>query len=123
MGGACGNFARRMMPSRAVSEDTMKRARSFAVIRGPAELRKGTAMDDILATFNLDNYRAIHIATLSAATVDDAGASHLGYDGYFVFETCDAPGAKGTLVHGKAASLESAFRLIDLWAIREAVAA
>jgi hypothetical protein len=80
-------------------------------------------MDDILASFNLGDHRSIHIATLSPQTVEAAGAAHLGYDGYFVFEVCDAPQDKGILVHGKAASLESAFRLIDLWTARPQLAA
>ena len=80
-------------------------------------------MDDILASFSLGDCRSIHIATLSRATVEEAGAAHLGFDGYFVFETCDAPQGKGISIHCKAASLESAFRLIDLWAGRMPVAA
>ena len=80
-------------------------------------------MDDILASFQLGNCRSIHIATLSRETVVSAGAEHLGYDGYFVFETCDEPGSRGLSIHCKATSLESAFRLIDLWSARAPLAA
>jgi hypothetical protein len=45
-----------------------------------------------------------------------AGAEHLGFSGYFVFEAKNVPGSKGISVLGKAASLEAAFRLIDIWA-------
>ena len=72
-------------------------------------------MDDVLASANLGNGSSIHIATLSRQTIVDAGAEHLGFSGYFVFEARDAPGSKGISVLGKAASLESAFRLIDIW--------
>jgi hypothetical protein len=80
-------------------------------------------MDDILASSRIGVGRSIHVATLSRKTIHEAGADHLGYDGYFLFETLDAPGAKGIEVLGKACSLEAAFRLIDLWSDRLAVAA
>lgn len=72
-------------------------------------------MDDILASANLGNGSSIHIATLSRQTLIEAGAEHLGFSGYFVFEAKDAPGSKGIFVLGKASSLEAAFRLIDIW--------
>jgi hypothetical protein len=123
IGGVCGVLDRRMIPRRAVSEDTINKAKSFAVILGPAGARGGTAMDEILASYSLGNGGNLHIATLSRNTIVTSGAEHLGYGGYFVFETCDLPGSKGLTVLGKASSLEAAFRLIDLWAVREPVAA
>jgi hypothetical protein len=75
-------------------------------------------MDEILASANLGNGRSIHIATLSRQTIVNAGADHLGFSGYFVFEADDTPEAKGIAVLGKASSLEAAFRLIDLWGAR-----
>lgn len=57
----------------------------------------------------------IHIATLSRKTIINADAEHLGFDGYFLFEAIDKPEVKGIDILGKAASLEAAFRLIDLW--------
>jgi hypothetical protein len=47
--------------------------------------------------------------------VVDAGAEHLGFNGYFLFEANDIPELKGISVLGKASSLEAAFRLIDIW--------
>lgn len=74
-------------------------------------------MDDILATHRLGNGCSLHIATLSRETIVNAGADHLGFGGYFVFETCDAKA--GTLnILGKTPSLEAAFRLSDLWGQR-----
>jgi hypothetical protein len=77
-------------------------------------------MDDILATANLGNGRSIHVATLARQTIVDAGADHLGFSGYFVFESSDNPKSKGISILGKASSLEAAFRLIDLWSLRAA---
>ena len=76
-------------------------------------------MDQILATANLGNGSSIHIATLSRQTIVAAGAEHLGFSGYFLFEANDTPMAKGILVLGKATSLEAAFRLIDVWNLRD----
>lgn len=72
-------------------------------------------MDEILGTANLGNGRSIHVATLARQTIVEAGADHLGFNGYFVFEADDTPASKGISVLGKASSLEAAFRLIDLW--------
>ena len=94
----------------------MKSARSFTLIRGVVRSTLGDrAMDDILASATLGNGSSIHIATLSRKTIENAGADHLGFSGYFLFEANDTPEAKGISVLGKALSLEAAFRLIDLW--------
>lgn len=114
-------MARRTIPMRAVSEDTINNAKSFALILGSA--RGARAMDDILASSDLGDGRSLHVATLSRSTIERAGADHLGFAGYFLFETCEAPNAKGINVLGKASSLEAAFRLIDLWSVRRAAAA
>lgn len=75
-------------------------------------------MDDILGTANLGNGRSIHVATLARQTIVEAGADHLGFSGYFVFEADDSSAGKGISILGKASSLEAAFRLIDLWGLR-----
>lgn len=81
-------------------------------------------MDDILASSRIDVSRTIHVATLSRKTIIDAGADHLGFDGYFLFEAIEsAKSGRGIEILGKAASLEAAFRLIDLWSVRQSVAA
>jgi hypothetical protein len=79
-------------------------------------------MDEILASANLGNGRSIHVAPLSRQTVENAGAHHLGFGGYFVFEASDVPETKGIVILGKALSLEAAFRLIDLWRARSLAA-
>ncbi len=79
-------------------------------------------MDEILASATLDNGRSIHIATLSRETIEHSGAAHLGFGGYFVFETRDTPELKGIDVLGKLSSLEAAFRLMDIWTTKVAAA-
>ncbi|HAE03233.1 MAG TPA: hypothetical protein DCL95_15885 [Rhodospirillaceae bacterium] len=79
-------------------------------------------MDDILASVAVGNGLSVHIATLARKTIENAGASHLGSDGYFLFEATDIPDRKGITILGKVASLDAAFRLIDLWTLRERTA-
>ncbi|AJD53581.1 hypothetical protein TH3_17395 [Thalassospira xiamenensis M-5 = DSM 17429] len=76
-------------------------------------------MDDILASTTLSDGSNIHIATLSRKTIVNSGAEHLGFDGYFLFEAIDRPEVKGISVLAKVASLDAAFRLIDLWDTRD----
>src|SRR5689334_17847738 len=109
-----------MIPIRAVSDETINSANSLTEIRGVGRSTGDRAMDEILASANLGNGSSIHIATLSRQTIVDAGAEHLGFSGYFLFEARDLPGAKGICVLGKATSLEAAFRLIDLWRAQQA---
>ena len=79
-------------------------------------------MDEILASAAIGNGTSVHIATLSRKTIEDAGASHLGVDGYFLFEANDMPDRKGITILGKVVSLDAAFRLIDIWSIRSEMA-
>ncbi|MFL1875068.1 MULTISPECIES: hypothetical protein [Bacteria] len=79
-------------------------------------------MDEFLATANLGNGRSIHVATLSRHTIKESGADHLGFSGYFVFETEDNPGRTGINILGKAISFEAAMRLVDIWRLRPAEA-
>lgn len=72
-------------------------------------------MDEILASAKLADGTSIHIATLSRKTIVNAGAEHLGFEGYFLFETLDTKEIKGISILGKATDLDAAFRLIDLW--------
>ena len=77
-------------------------------------------MEDILASVKVGDARSIHIAELARQTVIDSGAEHLGFGGYFLFETSEGSFAKGISILGKVASLEAAFRMIDLWQARQA---
>lgn len=71
-------------------------------------------MDDFLATKTIGNGRNLHIASLSRHTIEDCGAAHLGYEGYFVFEASDLPDRTGITILGKVASFEAALALADI---------
>lgn len=111
-----------MIPIRAVSDETMKSASSFAEIRGAErraiEEEDRAMLDEILASERIGNGRSVHIATLSRETIRNAGAEHLGFGGYFLFEAVDEPMSKGISILGKACSLEAAIEIVDLWADR-----
>ena len=99
------------MPSRAVSDDTMKRAKSFADILGL--LREGTGMSDLLDSYELDVRRSVHIGPLSRETIEANDAGHMGEDGFFLFH--EDPSGAGVVILGKFPSDEAALLLIDLW--------
>lgn len=73
-------------------------------------------MDDYIASADLGSGKTIYIASLARQTVIDAGASHMGFGGYFIFEVDDVVPHRPLNILAKAASLESAFRIADLWA-------
>lgn len=75
-------------------------------------------MEEILASYVIDDHHSIHIAALARQTIIDAGAEHLGFGGYFVFESNDSPNLNGISVLGKALSLDAAFRMIEIWGNR-----
>jgi hypothetical protein len=72
------------------------------------------AMEEILATLELGQGRNLHIAQLSRQTILDADASHLGFGGYYLFETVENCLVNGINVLCKAVSLDAAFRLADI---------
>ena len=78
-------------------------------------------MDEFLATKQIGNGRSLHIASLSRGTIEDCGAAHMGYEGYFVFEATDMPCQRGITILGKALSFESAMTLADLIAPHDRV--
>lgn len=108
IGGVMGAFALLMIPSWDVVDETMYKARSFTEILG------GFGMDDFLATRTIGTGRTINIASLSRNTIEDCGASHMGFDGFFLFEADDLPDRKGITILGKAVSLEAAMIMADL---------
>lgn len=72
--------------------------------------------DELLFKVKLDQHRSLCLSPLARTTVDEAGATHLGGDrGYFIYEVNDSPLSYGISILAKAASLEAAFRLVDLW--------
>ena len=72
--------------------------------------------DELLFEVKLDQYRSLCLSPLARTTVDEAGATHLGGDhGYYLYEVNDSPLSCGISILAKVASLEAAFRLVDLW--------
>lgn len=75
--------------------------------------------DDLFVVDRLDEYRSICISTLARNTILETDAAHLGGDrGYFIYEVDKRPQTGGINVLAKAASMEAAFRLIELWKAR-----
>lgn len=72
-----------------------------------------------LGTAQIDNCRSIHIAELSRQSIIDSDAEHLGFGGYFLFETNDACPISGIKVLARVASLDAAFSMLDLWRSRQ----
>lgn len=52
---------------------------------------------------------SLFVASLSKQTVDECGAGHLGYDGFFLFEVIEGQGIN---ILAKAVSYEAALRLL-----------
>ena len=77
-------------------------------------------MEDYIAFAELAPGKTIHIASLARQTIIDAGAQHMGFDGYFIFEVDDNDPWSPITVLAKVTSLESAFRMADLWAAKAA---
>jgi hypothetical protein len=77
--------------------------------------------DDLLFEAKLDEYRSICLSPLARETVEEAGANHLGDRGYFIYEVDDSPISNGISVIAKFASLDAAFRFIDLWRARASI--
>lgn len=77
-------------------------------------------MEDYIAFADIGPGKTIHIASLARQTVIDAGAEHMGFEGYFVFEVDDTAPTRPLSILAKVTSIESAFRMADLWAARAA---
>lgn len=74
------------------------------------------AMDDeLLAIERIDERTSLCVSPLSRKVVDESEIAHLGSDrGFFVYEI-DNQSSAGISILAKVASLEAAFRLIDLF--------
>ena len=71
-------------------------------------------MDDVFLTAQIDNRRSICISPLPAKIYKQAGAKGLGGE-YFIYETDAACPDSGIEVIGKAASLDAALRLFEVF--------
>lgn len=71
--------------------------------------------DDLFLIERIGKNKALCLSTLARSTVDEADAGHLGGDrGYFIYEV-DETKSDGIVVLAKAASVEAAHRLIEIW--------
>jgi hypothetical protein len=75
----------------------------------------GAMDDDLLAVERIDQYTSLCISTLSRKTIAEADIGNLGSErGFFVYEVSERPVSGGIHVLAKAASLEAAYRLLDI---------
>lgn len=81
--------------------------------------------DDLFAVGRIDGSRRLCISSLASKTVESAEIHNLGgKGGYYIYEV-DEQATGGINILAKAASLEAAFRLLEIWKFvgREAAAA
>ena len=69
----------------------------------------------ILERASIGHNRYLYIGELSTACVEEQGVTHLGTDGYFLFETSDNPEDRGIIILGKIADDDAAYRLMEIW--------
>ncbi len=72
--------------------------------------------EDLCVMSRIDDYRSICVSTLSRLSIEAADAQHLGEGGYFIYEMDNRPYFGGVSVLAKAASLEAALRLGEIFA-------
>lgn len=72
--------------------------------------------DDLIFCERIDELTQLCISQLSSRTFASAQVDGLGSGyGFFVYEISDDPAIGGVKILAKAASLEAAFRIADLW--------
>lgn len=77
--------------------------------------------DGYLGTARIDNYRSIHISELSRESIIDSGAEHLGFGGYFLFETGNDNARRGINILARVASFDAALAMLEIWSGRTSV--
>jgi len=71
--------------------------------------------DDLFLIERIGKNKALCLSTLARSTVDEAEGAHMGGDrGYFIYEV-DESKNDGLVILAKAASVEAAHRLIEIW--------
>lgn len=72
--------------------------------------------DDLFVAGRIDSHRKLCISPLSTKAVAEAEVDNLGGKrGYYIYEVDERPVGGGIRVLAKAASIEAAYRLIDIW--------
>ena len=75
--------------------------------------------DDLFMAGRLDDHTSLCISSLPRKTLEEAEIVNLGSDrGYFVYEIDETPLTGGMRILAKVASLEAAFRLLDIWKMK-----
>ena len=72
-------------------------------------------MDDLMWCARITSTRCICVSPLSAVTIQENLANHLGGDGYFIYEVEDNSQDGGIQILGKAASEEGDMRLVNIF--------
>ena len=79
--------------------------------------------DDLFLSERIDDFHTLCISTLARKTLVDNQVENLGgHRGYFVCEIDERPNVGGMVVLAKAASVDAAMRLFDLFRSRPALA-
>lgn len=74
--------------------------------------------DDLFVVGGIGRKRRLCISTLASKTLEDAGVQNLGgKGGYYIYEV-DSSYAGGIHVLAKVASIDAAFRLLEIWQAR-----
>lgn len=72
--------------------------------------------DDLFAAERIDDHRMLCISSLARKTITDAEVEHLGTDsGFFVYEVDERPHVGGIKILAKVASIDAAYRLIEIF--------
>ncbi|WP_036255538.1 MULTISPECIES: hypothetical protein [unclassified Mesorhizobium] len=72
--------------------------------------------DDFFVATRIDEHRSLCISSISKKTYLEVGAEFFPSDrGYFICEHDDRQPSAGLSILAKVASLEAAYRLVDLW--------
>jgi len=75
--------------------------------------------DDLLYSKTIDKNTVLCISSIANSTFKDSEINSLGSDrGYFIFEVDETPGIGGINILGKTATIESAYRLAELFGMR-----
>lgn len=72
-------------------------------------------MEDVFLSARIDEKRSVCISPLPAKTYKEAGKGLGGEFGYFIYEIDESAPTAGVHIIGKAASIDAAMRLFELF--------
>ena len=80
--------------------------------------------DDLFAIERIGKHLKVCLSALPVKTVEGADVPTLGSPrGYFIYEVDERPIVGGTRILAKAASLDAAYRLMEIWSSTRGVMA